>query len=281
MLAVCPAALGYDMMGAMLTIATVNVNGLRAAWRKGMPAWIDAAQPDIILMQEVRAPDDIVHGFFSNGWSLVQQACDIKGRAGVAIATRHDIIAARIGLGPQQPEIPVDTGRWVEADIALEHGRTLTVVSAYIHSGTAGTPKMDEKYSYLNRVTTRLAELNTPTPLPWSPETSTLPTRTTTSKTGAETRKAQGFSQRNVLTLTNGSTPAGTTPTATSWANKKDPTPGGQTEARHSTTTQGGALTTTSPHQNFSPTPHTHAWTAHPPTTHAGPTTPHLLLTTP
>lgn len=67
MLAVCPAALGYDMMGAMLTIATVNVNGLRAAWRKGMPAWIDAAQPDIILMQEVRAPDDIVHGFFSNG----------------------------------------------------------------------------------------------------------------------------------------------------------------------------------------------------------------------
>ncbi|ACV08362.1 exodeoxyribonuclease III Xth [Jonesia denitrificans DSM 20603] len=162
MLAVCPAALGYDMMGAMLTIATVNVNGLRAAWRKGMPAWIDAAQPDIILMQEVRAPDDIVHGFFSNGWSLVQQACDIKGRAGVAIATRHDIIAARIGLGPQQPEIPVDTGRWVEADIALEHGRTLTVVSAYIHSGTAGTPKMDEKYSYLNRVTTRLAELNTP-----------------------------------------------------------------------------------------------------------------------
>ena len=37
--------------------------------------------------------------------------------------------------------------------------RTLTVVSAYIHSGQAGTPKMDEKYAFLDRVTARLGEL--------------------------------------------------------------------------------------------------------------------------
>jgi exodeoxyribonuclease-3 len=35
----------------------------------------------------------------------------------------------------------------------------VTVVSAYIHSGQAGTPKMDEKFAFLDVVTKRLAEL--------------------------------------------------------------------------------------------------------------------------
>ncbi|HEY5518334.1 MAG TPA: exodeoxyribonuclease III, partial [Cellulomonas sp.] len=37
--------------------------------------------------------------------------------------------------------------------------RTLTVVSTYIHSGTVGTPSMEEKYAFLDRVTARLGEL--------------------------------------------------------------------------------------------------------------------------
>ena len=41
----------------MLTVASVNVNGLRAATRKGMHAWLDQRQPDILTLQEVRAPD--------------------------------------------------------------------------------------------------------------------------------------------------------------------------------------------------------------------------------
>ncbi|WP_029068545.1 exodeoxyribonuclease III [Jonesia quinghaiensis] len=143
----------------MLTIATVNVNGIRAAWRKGMPQWLDATQPDLLLLQEVRATDDIIKDLFGPTWTVMHQACDIKGRAGVAIATRLPVQAVRIGLGAGEPEVPVDTGRWIEADISLANGETLTAVSAYIHSGTAGTPKMDEKYAYLERVTARLADI--------------------------------------------------------------------------------------------------------------------------
>lgn len=43
-----------------ITIASVNVNGLRAAVKNGMHAWIDERQPDIITMQEVRCPDELV-----------------------------------------------------------------------------------------------------------------------------------------------------------------------------------------------------------------------------
>lgn len=143
----------------MLKIATVNVNGLRAAYRKGMDQWVVQNAPDVLLLQEVRAPSEIVHELLGDTWSITQQSCELKGRAGVAIATRLEVLAERIGLGSLQPEVPVDTGRWVENDLRLTDGSTLTVVSAYIHSGVANTPKMAEKFAYLDRVTERLREL--------------------------------------------------------------------------------------------------------------------------
>lgn len=140
-----------------IKVTTVNVNGIRAAYRKGMDAWLATEEPDVVLLQEVRAPDEIVHQLMGDGWHIVHQACTVKGRAGVAIASRLPLSAARIGLAEVEPD--VDTGRWVEADVELPSGETLTVVSTYIHSGTAGTPKMDEKYAHLEKVTARMREL--------------------------------------------------------------------------------------------------------------------------
>jgi exodeoxyribonuclease-3 len=69
--------------------------------------------------------------------------------------------AVRVGL---DQGVTANTGRWVEADLELAHpdggpARTLTVVSTYIHSGTLGTPSMDEKLVFLELVTARMAEL--------------------------------------------------------------------------------------------------------------------------
>lgn len=143
----------------MLSISTVNVNGIRAAFRRGMDAWIAERQPDILLLQEVRADDAIVRDHLGPGWHVVHQASDVKGRAGVAIATRLPMTAVRVGLGAGEPEPPTDTGRWVEADLTLPDGGALTVVSTYLHSGTLGTPSMDEKFAYLDKVTARLAQI--------------------------------------------------------------------------------------------------------------------------
>lgn len=142
----------------MFSIATVNVNGIRAAFRRGMDAWITEQAPDVILLQEVRANDDILTGFFGDGWHLVHEEGAAKGRAGVAIASRVPMQAVRIGIGPEAGRAEDQLGRWVEADLDVD-GTPLTVVSTYIHSGTAGTPSMDLKYAFLDQVTTRLGEL--------------------------------------------------------------------------------------------------------------------------
>ncbi|MFY9262096.1 MAG: exodeoxyribonuclease III [Actinomycetaceae bacterium] len=170
-----------------MLIATCNVNGLRAAVRKGAPDWIAQVKPDVFLLQEVRAPEELVPDLLGGGYQVVQQASDIKGRAGVAVAVRDglDIGRVSIGLGvdiaddaggyvsgdattavnrPGEPA--VDTGRWVEVDIP-EFGTTF--VSAYLHSGQAtDAEKMAAKYSHLDRVDKRLQELviNRPTDIP-------------------------------------------------------------------------------------------------------------------
>lgn len=138
-------------------VATVNVNGVRAAFRRGMGGWLAARDPQVLLLQEVRGSDEILADHLDpTGWDLAHEAAAAKGRAGVAIASRLPMSAVRIGLGTG---VTGDSGRWVEADLTLSDGRTLTVASAYLHSGTVGTPSMDEKYAFLEHVTARLAAL--------------------------------------------------------------------------------------------------------------------------
>jgi exodeoxyribonuclease-3 len=148
--------------GPVLTIATVNVNGIRAAFRRGMDTWLDQRKPDVLLLQEVRASDEILADHLAEeGWHLAHEASETKGRAGVAIASRLPMSAVRIGM---KTGVTGDTGRWVEADLELAAhegapARSITVVSTYIHSGTVGQPSMDEKYAFLDHVTSRLADI--------------------------------------------------------------------------------------------------------------------------
>ena len=143
-----------------MLIATVNVNGVRAALRKGMLAWLEEAQPDVVCLQEVRAPDDVVQEAFSGDWHVAHQESEQKGRSGVAILSRtplEDVQVAVDVFGPAGAEA-THTGRWIEATVASPAG-PLRIVSTYVHSGEVGTPKMDDKYAFLDLVTARLAQL--------------------------------------------------------------------------------------------------------------------------
>lgn len=140
----------------VLTIATINVNGLRAAVRRGMDAWLASRRPDVVLLQEVRAPQEAVGEFFTAPeWHVAHAESEVKGRSGVAVASRVPLSAVRIGL---DQGVPTNTGRWIEADLELPGG-PLTVVSTYVHSGTLGTPSMDEKYAFLDLATARMDAL--------------------------------------------------------------------------------------------------------------------------
>ncbi|HLP23537.1 MAG TPA: exodeoxyribonuclease III [Microbacteriaceae bacterium] len=141
-----------------LRIATVNVNGVRAAYRKGMGEWLANRGVDILALQEVRAETSDLVGLLGPEWHVWHDAATAKGRAGVAVASRIPTDVSRIALGPDEFD---SAGRWLETDFAVD-GVTVTVISTYVHSGEVGTPKQVEKYKFLDAMTARMTELTVP-----------------------------------------------------------------------------------------------------------------------
>jgi len=140
------------------TIATINVNGIRAAMRRGMHEWLDSSGVDIVTMQEVRAPDEAVRSLLGDGWHVVHVEAAASGRAGVAIASRRPIGRAIPARAAGFDEPYWEQGRWIETCLESDAG-PLRVISAYVHTGDANDPdRMKEKLSFLDQASARIAE---------------------------------------------------------------------------------------------------------------------------
>jgi exodeoxyribonuclease-3 len=144
-----------------LRIATVNVNGVRAAYRKGMGEWLAPRGIDILALQEVRAETDDLTALLGEEWDVLHDPATAKGRAGVALASRRKADIHRVTFGPDDFD---SAGRWLEADYDVD-GTIVTVVSTYVNSGEADTPKQVEKYKFLDAMAERLPKLAEHNPL--------------------------------------------------------------------------------------------------------------------
>ncbi|MCU1579435.1 MAG: exodeoxyribonuclease [Rhodoglobus sp.] len=148
-------------MATPLRIATVNTNGVRASFRKGMGEWLDGRGVDILAMQEVRASTEDLENLLGPEWDILHDAATAKGRAGVALASRAASVSGkasihRVSLGADDFD---SAGRWLEADYEVG-GRVITVVSTYVHSGVADdAAKMTEKWKFLDAMEARLPDL--------------------------------------------------------------------------------------------------------------------------
>ncbi|MBP3223593.1 MAG: endonuclease/exonuclease/phosphatase family protein, partial [Actinomycetaceae bacterium] len=142
-----------------MRIVTSNVNGVRAAHRKGFIEWIERTDPDVLLLQETRAPEDIIEEIIGKSYQVFSSVSTLKGRAGVAIAVKNAYSATFETdlLGNMEDQKDVDTGRWLEVYL---HDYDLRIVSAYLHAGNEKMEeKMTAKYQHLTKVDARLKEL--------------------------------------------------------------------------------------------------------------------------
>jgi exodeoxyribonuclease-3 len=137
-------------------LISANVNGIRAAARRGGLAWLAEQQPDLLCLQEVRATDEQlgealeVAGF--GGWHVAHTEAESKGRAGVAVVSREPLLRVATAVGQAEFD---GVGRWVEADLATPAG-VVTVASTYVHTGQAHTPRQEEKLRFLDAISARL-----------------------------------------------------------------------------------------------------------------------------
>ncbi|ASO22685.1 exodeoxyribonuclease-3 [Actinoalloteichus hoggarensis] len=137
----------------MLTVSTVNVNGLRAAAKKGYVEWLAATSADVVCLQEVRAEPAQLPAALREpaGWHIVSAPSSLKGRAGVALLTRVEPTAVRVGFGVEEFE---QSGRYVEVELP-----GLVVGSLYLPSGDVGTERQAEKERFMAAFLPYLVEL--------------------------------------------------------------------------------------------------------------------------
>ena len=146
----------------MFSVVTANVNGVRAAIKRGGFEWFkeqnEAGLADVICLQEVRASDeqlrDVLEEAGMSHFNVAHSASEKKGHAGVAILSLLPLNDVQIGLGPEEF---ANQGRWVEATIATAAG-PVRVASVYVHTGDHEKPeKQAEKELFLASMTADFA----------------------------------------------------------------------------------------------------------------------------
>lgn len=138
-----------------LRVITCNVNGIRAAARKGFFAWMDAQAPDVVCLQETKAQEH----------QLPPEALDLaayphtafvdaqkKGYSGVAIYSKREPLRVLRGLGMEDMDAE---GRFVRMDFA----GGLSIASLYVPSGTSGPARQAVKEHFLDRFIAVMAQL--------------------------------------------------------------------------------------------------------------------------
>ena len=140
-----------------MRVITANVNGVRAAARRGGLGWLAAQEADVLCLQEVRATDaHLAQALGDAGlgaWHVAHTEAADKGRAGVVVVSRQTPSRVQVGVGAQEF---ATCGRWVEIDLPTAAG-PVTIVSAYVHTGEAATARQEEKYRFLDAMNERMA----------------------------------------------------------------------------------------------------------------------------
>ena len=136
-----------------MRIISYNVNGIRAAIKKGFLEWLASDPADVICLQEVKAHmgDIDVKAIEAAGYQGHWFCAQKKGYSGVAILSK--IKPAKIIEGCQMEQSDFE-GRVIRADF----GDT-TVISAYFPSGTSGEIRQSYKYIWLEEFMQFLNEL--------------------------------------------------------------------------------------------------------------------------
>jgi exodeoxyribonuclease-3 len=129
----------------MLRVVTINVNGIRAAAKKGFFSWLLSINADVICLQETKAhfhqlTDEHYH---PSGYHCYYFDAEKKGYSGVALYSRIKPEQIHRGLGWKEADTE---GRYIQADFGK-----LSIASLYLPSGTSGEERQAIKYAFMDQ----------------------------------------------------------------------------------------------------------------------------------
>ena len=137
----------------MLRIITLNLNGIRSAWSKGVLPWVAAQNADVVCLQELKAqhPDLSDEMKAPAGLHAYYHAAEKKGYSGVGLWSRQQPDAVIEGLGNAEFDAE---GRYLRADFG-----NLSVISLYLPSGSSSPERQEAKFRFMDVFLPHLVDL--------------------------------------------------------------------------------------------------------------------------
>lgn len=136
-----------------MKIISYNVNGIRAAIKKGFLEWLQQANPDVICIQETKAQKEQLNleDFESAGYPYQYwYSAEKKGYSGVAILSKTEPNHIEYGTGIESMDFE---GRNIRVDFD-----GVSVMSMYLPSGT-NDARLDFKFNYMDEILDYATEL--------------------------------------------------------------------------------------------------------------------------
>lgn len=126
-----------------MRVLSYNVNGIRAALKKGFADWLQAADPDVLCIQETKAlREQVDTGVFEDlGYHHYWFSAQKKGYSGVAILTKKEPNKVVYGSGIDHMDFE---GRILRVDFD-----EVSVMSLYLPSGT-NVDRLDYKFKFMD-----------------------------------------------------------------------------------------------------------------------------------
>src|SRR5699024_305197 len=127
-----------------MKIISYNVNGIRAAMRKGIVEWLEQASPDVVCLQEIKAnPAQFDENEFKEiGYKYCYwYPAEKKGYSGVASLSKIEPNNVTYGTGIEYMD---QEGRNIRADFD-----DVSVMSLYLPSGTSDH-RLEFKLTYMD-----------------------------------------------------------------------------------------------------------------------------------
>ena len=136
-----------------MRVVTLNLNGIRSAYAKGVAAWLPRQKADVVCLQEIKAQAADMTAKMLNpaGYYGYFHYAEKKGYSGVGIHARRQPDQIIEGLGIRDIDVE---GRYIE----LVFGK-LSVVSVYLPSGSSGEHRQAAKFEFMKRFYPHLAKL--------------------------------------------------------------------------------------------------------------------------
>jgi exodeoxyribonuclease-3 len=126
----------------MIKVYSWNVNGVRAAVKKGMLKWLSQESPDILCLQEIKAQvadlEELILAPFN--YQSYWGPADKKGYSGVAIYSKTKPLSVKIGLGIKEFD---SEGRSIVADYGA-----FTLINCYFPNSRRDHSRLDYKLRF-------------------------------------------------------------------------------------------------------------------------------------